>query len=125
MPFAFLSLFLFAGLYGTSVHLTGFDLLTDMPLGGSGSGQTSTTRCIFADSSPLYSSNFRTALSPLDTIVPSCEDLENVWTYLVANMSLCFIGLLVSMVAIVTNCITPCLEESYSKTWRPDDSHDS
>lgn len=76
--------------------------------------------CIFSDDSPLYSENFRTSMEPLDRLVPSCEDLEAYWKHLVSLMSLNIMGLFVSVVAIVINCITPCVEDRQdSIAWYP------
>ena len=99
------------GLYGTSVQLDGFDDLQGL---GSGGGM-----CIFSESSPLYSEQFRNTFRPIDGLVGSCEDLGGYWEYLVALMSLSVMGLLVSAVAIVSNCITPCCADRYEEKWAP------
>ena len=76
--------------------------------------------CIFAEDSPLYSESFRSSMEPLDRLVPSCEDLESFWKHLVSLMSLSIMGLLVSLVAIVINCVTPCVEDRQdSISWYP------
>ncbi|XP_003382524.1 PREDICTED: uncharacterized protein LOC100634672 [Amphimedon queenslandica] len=115
-----------SGLYGTAVHLPNFNSLIDSTVTGSGSNanSTNTIRCIFSEDSELYSDNFRIVMNSLDTIIPSCDDLSDYWTYLIAIMSLCFIGTLVSLVALIVNCITPCVEDSYTKTYRPDSPKD-
>lgn len=76
--------------------------------------------CIFADDSPLYSSSFRDSMQPLDRLVPSCEDLESHWKHLISLMSLNCMGLLISVVSILLNCITPCVEDRQDdNTWYP------
>lgn len=76
--------------------------------------------CIFSDDSPLYTSSFRSSMQPLDGLVPSCEDLESHWKHLVSLMSLNCMGLLVSLVAIVINCVTPCVEDREDNiAWYP------
>ena len=68
--------------------------------------------CIFSEDSPLYSDSFRAAMCSLDSLVPSCEDLESHWKHLVSLMSLATMGLLVSLVAIMVNCVIPYVEDS-------------
>lgn len=101
------------GLYGTAIYLPTYNSLT---VAGSGSG--SNILCIFSQQSQLYSDEFRIIFRPLDSYVPSCNDLSEYWTYLIAIMSLCFVGCVISVVAIFTNCITPCVEDRYSHSWR-------
>lgn len=118
-----------AGLYGTAVHLPNFNALVESTIIGSGNhanATTNTIRCIFSEDAGLYNERFRVVMNSLDTVVPSCDDLNDYWTYLVANMSLCFLGFLVSMVAMFGNCITPCVEDNYTKTktFRPDSPKD-
>ncbi|CAI8017584.1 hypothetical protein GBAR_LOCUS10664 [Geodia barretti] len=103
------------GIYGTSVQLDNYDQLQVLEGSGGSEGD-----CIFADGSPLYSESFRSSMEPLDRLVPSCEDLESYWKHLVSLMSLSIMGLLVSLVAIVINCVTPCVEDrADSITWYP------
>ena len=71
--------------------------------------------CVFAPDSPLYTSSLRDTLSPVDTLVTSCADLGDYWTYLIGLMSLSFVGFVLSAVAIISNCIVPCLEGRYQK----------
>lgn len=86
-------------------------------LEGSGGGEGD---CIFSETSPLYTESFRSSMRPLDRLVPSCEDLESYWKHLVSLMSLSIMGLLVSFVAIVINCVTPCVEDREdSIAWYP------
>ena len=110
------------GIYGVSVILPGYDSVV-VTGGSSGnftlSNSTVAVDCIFSDGSPLYSKEIQTALQPLDTFVPTCSQLDMFWTHLVANMSLCFIGCLISIVAAITNCATPCIEDRYNKKWSP------
>lgn len=109
---------LYVGIYGTAVHLPKYSsLLVD-----SGSGDSQDIACIFSDSSTLYGENVRMIFSPIEEYIGSCNDLNDYWTYLVAIMSLCFIGLLVSVVGIITNCITPCVEDRYQHSWKPSSS---
>ena len=107
--------FLFTGVYGTAVHLPGFSELTI----GSGMSQNSSTLCVFSESSELYPENVRNVFQLIEEFVPRCDDLDEYWTFLVSIMSLSFIGLLVSIVGILTNCITPCVEDQYEQVWRP------
>ena len=80
-----------------------------------------TIDCIFTENAEVYSEGFRDTLEVIDQFVPSCDDLADFWTYLIANMSLCFLGLLVSMVALIANCLTPCIEERYGYMfWSPE-----
>ena len=81
--------------------------------------QNSSTLCVFSESSELYPENVRNVFQPIEEFVPSCDDLDEYWTFLVSIMSLSFIGLLVSIVGILTNCITPCVEDQYEQVWRP------
>lgn len=69
--------------------------------------------CIFNADSPLYTQGFRDTFRPVDSLVNSCEDLDQFWTYLIGLMSLSFIGFVVSLVAIFSDCIAPCAEEKY------------
>lgn len=73
------------------------------------------TTCIFADGSPLYTAQLSEALRPIDSLVTSCVDLADYWTYLIGLMSLCFVGFILSGVAIISNCIVPCVEGEYDK----------
>lgn len=103
------------GIYGTAVQLDGYDELRVTEGSGGGGGD-----CIFSDDSPLYSSSFRSSMQPLDRLVPSCEDLESHWKYLISLMSLNCMGFLVSVISIVINCVTPCVEDRQeSTTWYP------
>lgn len=99
------------GLYGTAVHLDEFNLLT----ANTTQPGSEADRCIFDETSPLYTESFRDAFRPIDSLVPSCEDLETHWPFLIALLSLSFMGLLVSLIAIVSNCITPCVEDEYGQ----------
>ncbi len=76
---------------------------------------TGNSTCVFAARSPLYTSQLRDALRPVDTLVSSCADLADYWTYLIGLMSLCFVGFILSGVAIISNCILPCVEGRYDK----------
>jgi hypothetical protein len=108
-----------AGLYGTSVHLPTFaDLITP----GQNGSNTSTIQCIFSDGSQLYSNDFRMVFAVIDDQVTNCSDLNTYWSYLIALMSLCFVGMVISIIAIFTNCITPCVEDRYANTWEPKSS---
>ena len=105
------------GVYGTAVHLPQFsELLT------TGSGGNQEINCIFSEDSTLFGSEARRFLSPIEEYVPSCNELNEFWTYLVALMSLSFIGLVVSIVGIISNCITPCVEDHYQHSWKPGNS---
>lgn len=96
------------GLYGTAVQLPEFqDFLIVQRM----SADNST--CIFNADSPLYTQGFRDTFRPVDSLVDSCEDLDQFWTYLVGLMSLSFIGFVVSLIAIFSDCIAPCAEEKY------------
>lgn len=95
------------GLYGSAVHLPGYTTLRSL----------NTTTCIFSDPSTLYSDKVRQDLRSLDSLVNSCVDLEPFWKYLISLMSLCFMGLVLSVIAIVTDCTTPCCEDEYRKKW--------
>ena len=111
-----------AGLYGVSVLLPGYDTL--LISGGDVVNTTITNGttvvpCILSQNSRLFPENIRTVIQPLDDFVPNCSQLAHYWTFLVANMSLCFLGLLLSVVAIFTNCATPCLEDRYQRKWSP------
>ena len=78
------------------------------------------TDCIFAVNSPLYTPGFRNAFRPIDGLIDSCENLLDFWEYLISLMSLSFMGLLISFIAIISNCVTPCLEERYN-SWEKTD----
>ena len=78
------------------------------------------TDCIFAVNSPLYTPGFRNAFRPIDGLIGSCENLLDFWEYLISLMSLSFMGLLISFIAIISNCVTPCLEERYN-SWEKTD----
>ncbi len=106
-------------MYGTAVHLPQFSELLDTSSGG---GQE--IRCIFSEDSVLFGDNVRAVLSPIEEYVPSCNDLNDYWTYLIAIMSLSFIGLVVSIVGIISNCITPCVEDHYQHSWKPGNDDD-
>lgn len=111
-----------AGLYGVSVLLPGFNSLFISGGGtvnGSITNGTTVVSCIFSRGSPLVSEDIRTVLQPLDDFVPDCSQLVQYWTYLVSNMSLCFLGFVLSVVAAITNCATPCLEDRYQSKWSP------
>ena len=84
---------------------------TSLSLSLSG-GDNST--CIFSSNYPLYTSGFREMFRPVDSLIDSCEDLDQSWTYLVGLMSLSFIGFVVSLIAIFSGCITLCAEEKYN-----------
>ena len=71
--------------------------------------------CIFASNSPLFSENFRNTFRSLDGLVESCKDLDAYWKYLISIMSLSFIGFIVSIFAVISDCIAPCMEEKYEK----------
>ena len=76
--------------------------------------------CIFAEDSSLYSESFRSSMELLDCLVLSCEDLESFWKHLISLMSLSIMGLLVSLVAIVINFVTLCVEDRQdSISWNP------
>ncbi len=109
-----LTLLYSSGAYGTAVHLSEYDNLLSTSSGG---GQM--TACIFSDSSSLYTTNVKNFFSPIEELIPDCNDLNEYWTYLVAIMSLSFIGLIVSIVGIFSNCITPCVEDYYQHSWKP------
>lgn len=95
-------------------------LLAPLPLSVTESSGGGGGDCIFADDSPLYSSSFRNSMQPLDRLVPSCEDLESHWKHLISLMSLNCMGLLISVVSILLNCITPCVEDRLDEnTWYP------
>ncbi|KAL5505124.1 hypothetical protein EMCRGX_G006505 [Ephydatia muelleri] len=96
------------GLYGSAVHLPRFSEFRSI---------NTTTSCIFAENSPLYTDKVRQDLRSLDSLVYSCVDLEPFWKYLISIMSLCFMGLVLSVITIVTDCTTPCCEDEYRKTW--------
>lgn len=49
----------------------------------------------------------------MDGLVNSCEDLDEFWKYLISIMSLSFVGFLVSILAIISDCAAPCVEERY------------
>jgi hypothetical protein len=104
------------GLYGTAVQLDNFDQLRVTEGSGDEGGD-----CIFSDDSRLYSSGFRSTMEPLDRLVPSCEDLDSYWKHLISLMSLSCMGLLVSVVALVMNCVTPCVEDRQDSNsrWYP------
>ena len=113
-------MFITLGLYGTAVHLPSYNTLINIsPQTGSGSGVTNSISCIFSENSRLYPENVRLAFRPFEDYIPSCNDLNNYWTYLIGIMSLCFIAIVISFVAVITNCITPCVEDRYSNVWRP------
>ena len=71
--------------------------------------------CIFDPSSNLYGDNFRNTFEVLDGLVPSCEDLDATWKYLISIMSLSFVGFLISILAIFSDCVTPCVEEKFER----------
>ena len=75
--------------------------------GAAGSNDT----CIFDEDSMLYAEDFRNAFRPIDSLINSCDDLEEYWKYLVSIFSLAFIGMVVSILAIISNCVAPCVEE--------------
>ena len=88
-------------------------IVSDLSLSLSPSGGDNST-CIFSSDSPLYTSGFRETFRPVDSLIDNCEDLDQFWTYLVGLMSLSFIGFVVSLIAIFSDCITPCAEEKYN-----------
>jgi hypothetical protein len=49
----------------------------------------------------------------VDGLVNSCEDLDDYWKILISIMSLSIVGFLVSILAITSDCVTPCVEENY------------
>ena len=96
------------------IHTSCFFLTVVEGSGGQGGD------CIFSDDSPLYTSSFRSSMQHLDKLVPSCEDLESHWKYLITLMSLSAMGLFISLVSIVMNCVTPCVEDRTDKNaWYP------
>ena len=98
-----------------------FSLLPSFLFRPSTPGATnSTTECIFAANSPLYTPEFRNTFRPIDGLVNSCENLLDYWEYLISLMSLSFMGLLMSVIAITSNCITPCVEERYNSWGKTD-----
>ena len=110
------------GIYGVTVILPGYDSIVLTGGGDSNftlSNSTVAVDCIFSPGSQLYSEQIRSVLQPLDMFVPTCSQLDVFWTHLVANMSLCFIGCLISAVAAITNCATPCVEDRYRRKWSP------
>ncbi len=76
---------------------------------------TDNNTCVFAPASPLYTPSLRDTLAPIDTLVISCADLSDYWTYLIGLMSLCFVGFVLSGVSIISNCVVPCVEGRYEK----------
>jgi len=104
------------GLYGTAVQLSGYD---EFELRREQDGSGAVDRCIFFNGSNLYSVEFSNAFRPVDAIVGSCRDLADNWEFLISIMSLSFMGLLISIIAIITNCITPCVEDRYDSEWSP------
>jgi len=104
------------GLYGTAVQLSGYD---EFELRREQDGSGAVDRCIFFNGSNLYSVEFSNAFRPVDAIVGSCRDLADNWEFLISIMSLSFMGLLISVIAIITNCITPCVEDRYDSEWSP------
>lgn len=103
------------GLYKSSASL--LSILSSLPVIESSGGEGGD--CIFSEDSPLYSESFRSSLESLDNLVPSCEDLEVYWKHLISLMSLNVLGLLVSVIAVVTNCLTPCIEDRRDAVWTP------
>jgi len=89
------------------------------PLHAEQDGSGAVDRCIFFNGSNLYSVEFSNAFRPVDAIVGSCRDLADYWEFLISIMSLSFMGLLISVIAIITNCITPCVEDRYDSEWSP------
>ena len=71
--------------------------------------------CIFAPNSPLYTESFRNAFLSVDGLITSCQDLSGYWKYLIGIMTLSFVGLVVSVLAIISDCVAPCMEEKYEK----------
>ncbi len=74
--------------------------------------------CIFDSRSPLYTANIRDSFLSVDNLVSSCEDLDEFWRHLIVIMSLSIVGLLVSLLAIISDCVTPCMWKRNMK--RPD-----
>lgn len=115
-------LFTSSGLYGVAVILPGYDSLiltggsnTSVPV----SNTTQTVECVFSPSSPFYPEDMRLVLRHIDELVPVCANLAYYWTHLVANMSLCFIGCVLSAVSAIASCATPCFEDRYQRKWSP------
>jgi len=71
--------------------------------------------CLFDTESPLYSQQLRDALRPVDSLVSDCSELEEYWMYLIGLMSLCFVGFILSIVSLLSNCVVPCVESRYDK----------
>ena len=103
-------------IFWPSLHLSLSSPILPPPPGAT----NSTTECIFAPNSPLYTPEFRNTFRPIDGLVNSCENLFDYWEYLISLMSLSFMGLLMSVIAITSNCITPCVEERYNSWGKTD-----
>jgi len=52
-------------------------------------------------------------MEPIDALVSSCADLATTWSFLVVIMTLCVVGVIISLVAIISDCAAPCAEEKY------------
>ena len=76
---------------------------------------TDNSTCLFDPGSPLYTQELRETLRPIDSLVLSCADLAEFWTYLIGLMSLCFVGFVISVISIISNCVVPCVEGRYEK----------
>lgn len=72
--------------------------------------------CIFAVHSPVFNSGVRDTLRPLESAVFDCTQLLESWPFILSLFILNFLGLILSLVALITNICTPCIEDRYSST---------
>ena len=72
--------------------------------------------CIFSENSPLFDSEVRKTLRPLEYAVPDCTNLLESWPFLLSLLILNFIGLILNSVALIVNICTPCIEDRYTST---------
>ena len=115
-----LSLSLTLSLYGVIIHVPAYtDTINDID------PAINSSLCIFAPDVNFYTGTVQEVFQPIDDTITSCEELNEYWTYLVSNMSLCFVALLVTIVGIIANCITPCVEDRYEGAWRPKSPSDA
>lgn len=100
---------LITGTYGIASQLPAYQNFTT-------GNESMLDGCIFAENSPLFDSEVRKTLRPLEYAVPNCTNLLESWPFLLSLLILNFIGLILNSVALITNICTPCIEDRYTNT---------
>ena len=105
---------LVTGTYGIASQLPAYQNFSATTIVGNDT--TVPNGCIFAEHSPVFNSGVRQTLRPLESAVFDCTQLLESWPFLLSLLILNFVGLILCLVALITNICTPCIEDRYSST---------